>query len=153
VNSDTSMNFHQLLALTTMIVGLVSGCSQPDGPLRVTASGKVMLDGVPLNHGLIRFIPDQGPAAATQIQEGTFVFSDDTGPVPGEHRVEIEATDYQGFEIDDEAAFSERAEKSSGLAMPKNPVPAVYNVNSTLKESVSEQGQNRFMFELKSSLK
>ncbi len=153
MNSDALINYALCLVLTTMLMGLVTGCSQPEGPLRVTASGNVSLDGVPLKHGLVRFIPAQGPAAATQIKDGTFTFSDDSGPVPGDHRIEIEATEYQGFEIDDEAAFSERAEKSRGIGIPGNPVPAVYNVNSTLKESVSEEGRNCFVFELKTSAK
>lgn len=156
MNSRSLLRIAMCSILTLTVHGSIIGCGGPEGPLRVSAMGTVTLDGVPLKSGQIRFIPvqvEQGPAAATLIQDGAFEFEDDRGPVLGEHRVEIEATDFQGFEIDDEEAFGQRAEKTRGVGIPQNPVPKAYNVHSTLKETVSANGPNSFLFDLKSSRK
>jgi hypothetical protein len=99
----------------------------------------VSLDGKSLSAGVIRFVPlgeTHGPAASTEIRDGKYAFSKEDGPVAGEHRIEIEATEYFGFAIDDEAAFAAKVHQPGGR-LPKNPVPAAYNRQSRLRANVS----------------
>jgi hypothetical protein len=145
-----------MLAFTALLVLLTSGCSGPEGPMRIPVSGRVMLDGQPLTAGVVRFIPAEGvtgPGAATQVTNGEFCFSDDDGPIAASHRVEIEATDFQGFAIDDEAAFAAHAQKTGRSPMASNPIPPIYNRASTLAALVTDAEDQKFEFVLSSGLR
>ena len=65
------------------------------------------------------------------------------------HRVEIEATEFQDFAIDDEAAFAAAAEATGVSPVAVNPVPAIYNSRSTLTASVTDADGQSFAFDLK----
>ena len=135
-----------------MFVTLQTGCGSADGPVRVPVSGTVTLNDTPLLIGVIRFVPtdnDGGPAASTRIVGGEFEFSSGNGPLIANHRVEIEATDFQDFAIDDEAAFAAAAEASGVSPVAVNPVPAIYNSQSTLTASVTDADDQSFAFDLK----
>ena len=72
------------------------GCS--DGrPKRVPVSGTVLIDGMPLTVGNIRFVPqDQRPSAGKLDGEGRFTltcFDGNDGAVLGTHRVQISASE------------------------------------------------------------
>lgn len=136
-----------------VLAAALSGCGGDGGPPRHAARGTVKLDGTPLAAGVIRFIPDLktgGPAATATIQEGKFSMDADTGPVAGDHRVEIESTGYEGFAVDDEQAYAERAQKTPRQVIPRNPVPEIYNQRSTLTKTVTPEGPNMFDFDLAS---
>jgi hypothetical protein len=148
--------FHQLpkvrsVVKTTIIASLViAGCGGSEGPLRGTVAGNVTLDGTPLKSGVIRFIPTgqtKGPAAAATIKEGAYALGRDEGPIVGTHRVEIEATDYTDFAIDDERAYAQRAAQGKP-AIPKNPVPEIYNSRSQLTAEVPAEGNQTLDFRL-----
>jgi len=112
-----------------------------------------IFDGVPLPHGVIRFLPQaqaSGPGVMAEIADGKFSFDIATGPVPGVHRVEIEATQHLGFKIDDEAAFAVAAQKAGRSPVASNPIPAVYNRNSTLSATIADNDEQSLSFELKS---
>jgi hypothetical protein len=141
------------LYLCGLVVLVSSGCSGSEGPLRVPVSGSVMLDGQPLSSGVIRFVPaegTEGPGAATQVTNGEFRFSDDDGPIAASHRVEIEATEFQGFAIDDEAAFAAHAQKTGRSPLARNPIPTTYNRDSTLTALVTDADDQKFEFVLSS---
>jgi len=134
---------------------LTVGCSGLEGPVRIKVAGHVTLDGVPLAFGVIRFIPQDdkaGPAASTQIIGGEFQFSREDGPVVASHRVEIEATDFQNFDIDDEAAFADQVQKTGMTPLGRNPVPASYNHASTLTAIVTDANDQSFQFDLTSQI-
>lgn len=101
---------------------------------------------------MVRFVPISdprkplGPSVAVPVKNGTFKMDSYNGPVVGQHRIEIEATDYYGFEVDDEQAFAKAVTEKGPL--PKNPVPEIYNVKSTLKEEVKASGPNKYEFKL-----
>jgi hypothetical protein len=76
----------------------------------------------------------------------------DDGPVVASHRVEIEATDFQNFDIDNEAAFAEQAQKTGKSPLASNPVPFTYNHASTLTARVTDANDQSFRFDLKSQL-
>jgi hypothetical protein len=140
------------LWLVLAIAAAATGCGGDEGPPRVAVSGVVSLDGQPLPSGQIRFIPTgetKGPAAAGTIENGAYQLPQSEGPILGTHRVEIEATGFEGFAIDDETAFAENVERKKG-GMPKNPVPEIYNRRSTLTATVSEDGSRTFDFPLSS---
>lgn len=135
-----------------MLMNLQTGCGFSSGPVRISVTGKVNLDDAPLLSGIIRFVPADnagGPAAATKIVAGEFAFSSDNGPVVANHRVEIEATDFQNFAIDDEAAFAAAAEAIGESPVAINPVPPIYNSRSTLTASVTDADGQSFTFDLK----
>ena len=136
-----------------MLLNLQAGCGSSSVPVRIPVTGKVNLDDAPLLSGVIRFVPADnagGPAAATKIVAGEFEFSSDNGPVVANHRVEIEATDFQNFAIDDEAAFAAAAEATGESPLAVNPVPPIYNSRSTLTASVTDADGQSFTFDLKS---
>lgn len=129
----------------------VSGCGKPaDGPARVAAKGMVTLDGEPLPHGVIRFVPVdgfEGPKASATIEQGVFQFPRRYGPVAGMHRIEIEAVDPNLPDPDDEAAvLAYAAAQKQRPAVPQ--VPPIYNRGSQLKEDISPEGPNEFQFDL-----
>jgi hypothetical protein len=136
-----------------LLILLNVGCGGTEGPVRIPVSGKVMFDSAPLSAGVIRFIPTDeksGPGAATQIINGEFTFTAEDGPVIGSHRVEIEATEHQGFEIDDEAAFAAHVKQTGKSVLAVNPVPVIYNSQSTLTATVTEADAQAISFELNS---
>ncbi len=137
--------FAVLLAL------LGAGCGgETEGPMRVPVSGNVTVDGQSLESGVIRFIPDGpagGPAASAVITAGKYQLTEADGPVFGSQRVEIEATNYLSFEIDDEQGFAAAA-TSGELKDAENPIPPQYNQQSTLEVRVTDGEGHQFDFSL-----
>lgn len=83
-----------ILTLSVMLIAL-TGCG--DGrPTRVPVSGTVLIDGKPLTHGRVRFIPTGARMSEGTIDEnGRFVlgcFEKDDGAVVGEHRVVVDGS-------------------------------------------------------------
>jgi hypothetical protein len=140
------------LILCVMLLALgCLGCGGKNGPLRVTVRGSVSVDGRPLKAGMIRFIPTgqtKGSAAVAMIKEGAYSLPRGDGPVVGMHRVEIEATDYQAIPIDDEKANAQVFDPRRGQSPLKNPVPDLYNRRSTLTSDMKVEGENKFDFQL-----
>ena len=145
----------QISFFRTFGVGLIAlwaiGCGGDSGPPRFATDGTVLLDGAPLPAGVIRFIPEgatKGPAASAPIENGQFSLDASNGPVAGQHRVEIEATGYEGFAVDDEQAYAQKATTARAPVIPPNPIPAIYNRQSTLSKTISPEGSNTFEFQL-----
>jgi hypothetical protein len=134
-----------------LVIAAYVGCSSSEGPERVAIRGAVTLDGEPLPAGMIRFLPTgatAGPAGVAIIKNGRYQASAEEGPLVGRNRVEIEATDYFRFAIDDEAAFAAAASKRS-TKLPRNPVPAKYNRQSTLTVDIAAGQEKDVDFALK----
>lgn len=146
---------HKSMVLLLAVSATIAGCGKKAGPERVPVAGNVSIDGEPLKSGSIRFIPTaptKGPAAVAQIKEGAYELGATDGPVPGTLRVEIEATEFQEFELDDEKAYAERATKGKS-PLKKNPIPAIYNRNSTLTRNLAAEGDRQLDFALSSKTK
>ncbi len=79
-----------LFILVICLVAVYSGNGRPD---RFPVSGQVLIDGEPLAHGEVRFIPDGARASIGTLDEhGRFTltcFDGSDGAVPGTHRVEV----------------------------------------------------------------
>ena len=138
------------------LVGLVTlaGCGA-EGPGRAPVAGSVSVGGKPLEAGVVRFIPSgdtHGPVAVATVTDGQYALPEHEGPVLGTHRVEIEAIDHLNFALDDEAAYVQQVERKR-RGMPRNPIPARYNRQSTLSVVVISDEPQEFDFALQSSSK
>jgi hypothetical protein len=117
------------------------GCGGTDGLSRCSVSGKVTLDGAPVEEGSITFVPTEGtsgPMAFGEIADGEYAISaDERGPVVGKHKVQIEA-------------YRDSGTKDSGGAPLKDQVvPAKYNTQTTLVVEIAE-GSGTHNFDLTS---
>jgi len=124
----------------------VAGCTGSDNPQgRQSISGEVTLGGKPLDHGSIRFEPQDasiGTSDAAMITQGAYKISVDQGLAPGAYRVFITATAAN----DDERTADEimNDPKPAGKEM----IPAKYNRKSELTAQVSAEDPNQFDFAL-----
>lgn len=110
---------------------LLAGCGTGTaGPERVVVAGTITLDGQPIPHGEIRFIPEAGtvaPSMSAVVQDGQFR-ADVHGGVPvGTHRVEIRAID---------PPVENTADAPAKPRAPTPTVPAKYNEQSELQLTV-----------------
>lgn len=83
------------VSLATLFLCLLVVHGGDQRPVRVPVSGQVLLDGKPLTHGMIVFVPQQGRASTGSLDEqGRYMltcFDGHDGTVPGKYRVEIAA--------------------------------------------------------------
>jgi hypothetical protein len=127
-----------------------AGCGAPDDELpRQAVSGRITLDGKPLERGMISFAPLGGGGASpvsvgAVIREGSYSIARAGGPVPGSYRVAIIS----------EGGAPEAADAAPGpgelKSARKEPIPARYNAATTLKADVVKGGSNTFDYELTS---
>jgi hypothetical protein len=87
-------------ARLALLLVLLAGCS--DGrPERVKVSGKVIIDGKPMEYGIVQVLPVGNRAATGKVEsDGSFTlgcFSADDGCVPGTHAVRIDGRQPMGL--------------------------------------------------------
>lgn len=129
----------RLASLAAVAFIAAGGCSGSDLPELASVSGVVTLDGAPHPNAHVIFSPAQGrPAEAVTDSNGKYelyYLPGVKGAEPGQYTVSI-TTQYQ-------------APENPGNEPPfVDPIPAEYNVGSTLTETVSP-GKNDINFELK----
>jgi len=83
-------------ALSAAACLVLAGCG--DGrPTRVPVSGQVLIDGQPLTHGNVRFVPQHGRVSTGKLDsDGHFVltcFENGDGAIVGRHRVAVVAAE------------------------------------------------------------
>jgi hypothetical protein len=117
--------------LATSFVLAFAAC-QKSGPDTVKVTGKITYDGVPAEEGDITFIPPEpgGYSTSAPIGAGGVYTMDAT---PGEKRVEIRATRV----VPGKANTDNPGSTDPAMEMY---IPAKYNVDSTLKQTVSPDG-------------
>ena len=131
---------------------LLAGCDggSNDSQPRAAVQGTVLLDDVPLETGVINFIPTgatKGPMTTAPIQAGKFSLPDDLGPLVGTHRVEIESCDLGGLALDDESAIQRlKQQKVKHIKVIK--IPAVYNRQSQLQADIQADADNQLGYRL-----
>ena len=131
----------------------ICGCGKNDGLSRAAVEGSVLLNGLPLSAGVIRFIPQGntgGPKVTATIELGHFQMPAWTGPLVGEHRVEIELRNDGGIAPDDEQAM-QRLQSLPRNQRPKiklERIPERYNRRSELVAQISPTATNELNFEL-----
>ena len=87
-----------------LVVVIFSGCGS-NGVTKV--EGTVKYQGIPLQHGRVGFIPQQGRPAFGDIEQGRFVlttYEPGDGALPGHHRVTVQCDK----PADPNDAFSDR---------------------------------------------
>jgi hypothetical protein len=119
-----------------LLVGLaivLPGCS--DGTLSIT--GKVTLDGTPLQEGKIRFVPadGQGPTAEAVITAGSY----EVALLPGAKKVVIE-----GWRKVGEEKVTPDDPSSPMIDIMDPIVPERYNKNTELSCEIGAGGEQNF---------
>ncbi|HRA89579.1 MAG TPA: hypothetical protein PK992_15945, partial [Planctomycetaceae bacterium] len=145
--------FPGLLVLGVISCVATSGCGS-GGPPRVQISGKVTLDGAPLDSGSISFIPEEGvvgPMAGGEITPGgMYLIQATAGPTTGPHRVEIKAWQASGeHEVVGVGGSTVGPSAGGAVATSKMIIPSRYNAKSELSVQI-EPGENAHDFTLKS---
>lgn len=157
------------LVLVMVATALACGCapSGPDHPATYAVTGKVTLDGNPVEGAVVAFVPSAGGNSATGITDASGAyqlssFGSNDGAVPGEYKVKV--TKFQGAggevapgavtgPVDDGGQHPENYVESAEDAAPaENELPASYAdaTTSGLSATVTENAsQNVFDFELK----
>ena len=132
-----------LLPLSMIAVAVCVGCdSGPNRPL----SGTVTLDGQPLPTGRITFDPlGSGPTAGGRIEDGEYRIGAAQGPLPGKYLVRISSHQPTGRILDHPESADGKYEET------KEVVPPQYNDFSELSITVTDDGDNKHDFELKSN--
>ena len=122
------------------------GCgSEPAyvGPARYALSGKVTLDGAPLDGGTISFIPQsKGNPAGGPIAKGEYSVAPDNGANAGSYRVEVRWLRPTGEKYKDD-------DTGQMIDVVKEAIPPKYNESSELKAEISAEKKS-FDFELNS---
>lgn len=121
-------------------IALTSGCGGPANG-RLGISGKVILDGTPLDQGIIEFndVAGELPSAGASIIDGEFRIPDGKGLLPGQYAVAIDSADSDGP--------TGRAGPYA-MAIPISRIPPRYNAETTLAAEVTATGVNEFTFDL-----
>jgi hypothetical protein len=128
------------------ILFLSAGCGKDAGN-RGALSGKVTLDGQPLEQGSILLMPIEGakgPATGGQIERGRYSLSDKAGPAVGRNRVEIRAVRKSGKMV--QKPMAPQGEMVEGV---EEAVAPRFNSESTLKVEI-KPGNNTADFEVQS---
>jgi len=144
------MNFSRIaiwIMAGVMSSSTLAGCGSQNHPKRASISGNVTVNGLPLEEGVVIFIPDagtQGPTSGAKILHGRYQISSSEGPVLGMHRVEVTARRTEsGKPILPPRPGEVVPESSPAGETLIQYLPARYNTQSTLKLDV-KAGSNRF---------
>lgn len=119
-----------LSLFTAVLLVLLSSCSRHSGPERIEVTGTVLLNGAPLQDGVIRMIPEAGsgnPRSVAKIENGTFRINNLGGVAVGTYQVEI-----LGFRIEKTVEEGETIENRIQILPPE------YNKKTTLTLTISE---------------
>lgn len=124
---------------------LIAGCNGARDELpRQPVSGEVKFDGAPLKSGMIQFMPTE-PGTATPggaaVTEGKYAMSTTDGLVPGAYQVLVTS-------VPESTAQATGTMPGDPVPPPKEPIPSIYNSQSTLTAKVTEDGPNTFNFDL-----
>jgi hypothetical protein len=123
----------------------VIGCSDEPRSLHYPVSGRVTVDGRPLEEGAISFLPSRsGPSASAPIRAGTFCLDRTDGPGNGPYRVEIVSIRPTGKRIESPDVPGVTIEETY------NVIPTRYNSRSELLVSVEPDGPNAYQFDITS---
>ncbi len=115
-----------MIALAMVAAG---GCGGEKDPYkRVAVSGKVTLDGAPLEAGIITFSPADGsdPVVSAPVENGSYALTEKDGPQAGLHNVSIlsrKTTVRTERNPDDPTDVTE---------YPVNEIPTRYNLQTNL---------------------
>lgn len=124
----------------------VCGCSGPKDPtLRI--SGKVTLNGQPVEHGDIEFggKVNNGLRRGAMIVKGKYQTAPMQGLLPGEYVVRIFSVAGNPHEVMPDIM---PGEEDLGSAAKRDLIPPEYNMRSTQVVKVSAEGPNEFNYDI-----
>lgn len=137
-----------LVEVLALLLVTVAGCGEANP--RREVSGKVLLKGVPLDHGTIDFHPlgeGTGGASATMagsmISNGEFKIPATSGLTPGKYKVIISS----GDNIDPNNP--DGMPGPTGNYVSKDRIPAAYNTATKQEVEVKDKGPNVFDWDIK----
>lgn len=152
-------NMQWNLQAVSIICGLLllAGCggNEGDSPPRAAVKGNVTLDGQPLKKGVVNFVPQgdtEGPMTTAPVEEGNYYLPEESGPIVGTHRVEIESRDLGGMALDDEQAI-QRLKQQGVKRLEVVKIPIAYNKRSQLTATIEADTENKYDFQLSSKPK
>lgn len=133
------------LVIGGLVLVTSTGCGQREyaGERRYPLSGKVTVDGQPLQMGVLSFLPEgkSGRVSGGPIKDGAYSVPEPQGATAGKYRVEIYWNKPTGRKIRNPMDKDEMIdEMTQGL-------PAKYNTNTELSAEVSAK-QTKFDFPL-----
>jgi hypothetical protein len=141
--------FRAPLIVLLPCLALIGGCS--DGK-RGAVSGRVTLDGQPIEEGRITFIPaegNSGPTAGSVILNGNYRVPASGGAWVGKNRVEIRGVRKSGNQTATASAYPRGTGGTEKVEERAEAVPEIYNTRSQLVEDI-RAGSNQIDFELRS---
>ncbi|OJW20670.1 MAG: hypothetical protein BGO49_03585 [Planctomycetales bacterium 71-10] len=147
------MNVLRSLALVGVTLAGAWGCGGGaiDDLPRRALSGKVTLDGKPMEGGLVTFLPEapgdpgKTTTASAQIADGSFTVAPEVGLVAGKYKVQVssvKAAPRRGAKKQADAP----ADDQFDVTPTKESIPARYNSQTTLTADVTDAGPNEFTF-------
>ncbi|MCG6157020.1 hypothetical protein [Rubinisphaera margarita] len=102
------------LVIPVFALGLLTGCGGDSGPSRVPVSGKITVDGNPIELAQIEFRPNVGkgditnaPTAFGYVKNGEYSIPEVTGAIVGEHDVTVRVVEPSEEEEDEETVVGE----------------------------------------------
>jgi len=133
-----------LSLLVVAALSLLAGCRPHTD--RLAISGRVTLDGVPLDRGSIRLSStdsQQLMASGAMIRDGQYTIPEEKGLVPGTYRVQITSPDLNAPPVMHPATAN-----SPSFPVPPERIPPEYNVDSKQTVEVTADGDNLFVFDI-----
>jgi hypothetical protein len=129
--------------LLLIAIGLVSGCGPHSDRLAIT--GKVTLNGEPLDGGSIQFtsLGEKKMNGGAMVNGGAYKIAQEKGLLPGKYHVEINAPDNAAKPI-----VYRSSPDSPGVVTQPDKVPPEYNINSKKTIEVTADGANNFDFDI-----
>ena len=142
------MNRLLLFVGLAVVLALLNGCGgakEYTGEQRYPLSGKVTVDGQPMESGVISFLPEEkeGRVSGGPIKGGAYSVTEAMGANAGKYRVKINWNKPTGRRVKDAYGEEIMDEYKEGL-------PAKYHSKSELTVEVPVK-QNTFDFELKTN--
>ena len=135
-----------------LLLGIfAAGCGEPNALGRKAISGEIVFDGSPLDSGLIEFTPadPDGVSTGASISDGKYSVEAHQGVPPGDYTVRITSpTDSLQDELE---SLAPPGPQDNGPRQPppaRERIPAEYNVRSDKTVTVTEDGTNRFDFDI-----
>jgi hypothetical protein len=135
----------RIYARILVVVVLLAGCAR-GGPERASVSGRVYVDGQPLETGSINFVraDGTGPTAGSAIEGGEFRVERSKGPLVGTNRVEIRGNRKSGRKVPNPMSPKDMMDELVEA------IPAEFNSKSTLTWEI-QSGHNTRDFEVPST--
>lgn len=145
------------LLIGSIFCTLLASCSS--GPTIAPVKGKVSFQGKAIDHGIIMFIPEQGPGAVGNLEKGGFytltTLKANDGAVVGNHKVTVQATQVGPGSMEAPKSIEEenKQSRSGKILVPGTVtwlVPEKYStIQTTTLTTEVKAGPNTIDFDIK----